>query len=173
MLRYLDLEAMRLEYADYQALVKFLKIPFKPEFYQEDLFSICGLCIRYSTNNILRQFIFSLGQILRNNYTKFRTESIQRKCLKSYIKAIIRLLDKDDELESKKKELISIYDSYFESDFTPLGVSIFKHLFDELSDSSEFSKNRTAAFLINNKNIIRAGLQSMERSNNKFFNLEV
>lgn len=52
--------------------------------------------------------------------------------MKTYVKAIVRLLDKDNDSENKKKDLQEIYDSYFEKEFTQLGVLIFKNIFEEL-----------------------------------------
>ncbi len=86
-------------------LIRRLQTPHKPDFYEEDFFLICGQCIRYSTQNILRQFVDALGQILKNNFRKFRNERIEQRCIKCYVKAIIRLLEKDNDLETKKNSI--------------------------------------------------------------------
>lgn len=95
-LRSMDLESIRLEYSDYDIIIGKLKMPHKPDYYEEDLFSIISQCIRYSTNAMLKEFIAALGDILRNNAGKFRQERIEQRCLKCYVKAIARLLDKDN-----------------------------------------------------------------------------
>lgn len=136
MLKNLDLESIRLEYYDYELLVSFIKKPFKPDFYEEDLFSICSQCIRYSTTNLLKEFITELSKILESNIGKFRNEKIEQKCLKCFVKAVVRLLDKDLNSETKKSEFLKLYDHYFEKEFNNLGIMVFKAIFDELPEIS-------------------------------------